>query len=267
MNKFTQKEPLELLNKYIDDGLSMFPPMKGYGMKFIEFSIEHPDMYRAIFMEDELSDFEYKMQAPRLIEVVKVAFDLNDKDAKWLVSNSIVYLHGMGALFATTHVAKTYENISYLLGTTFRGLLMQVKAPEDERVNMMPSGDPKALGAYEEYIKGKKNIIIGYGPEKEIYQIRIDAILYFEAVGENIFAYTKGNVYEIKQRLYKIEEHVTDFGFIRVAKSLLVNRNKITVVSHESGGRGLITMTNGESLVVSRSYLKSLMETIKDAAN
>ena len=39
-----------------------------------------------------------------------------------------------------------------------------------------------------DYIEGKKRQIIGYGMEKEMYSIQLEDILYFEAVGDVVFA-------------------------------------------------------------------------------
>ena len=63
----------------------------------------------------------------------------------------------------------------------------------------------KELDWIENYVLSSGKHITGYGKNKEMKEIWIDEILYFEAVGELVFAYTKDEVYEIKQRLYQIE--------------------------------------------------------------
>ena len=42
---------------------------------------------------------------------------------------------------------------------------------------------------------GDANKITGYGEHRELYRISMDEILYFEAVGEKVFAYTEQEIY------------------------------------------------------------------------
>lgn len=113
------------------------------------------------------------------------------------------------------------------------------------------------------YIEGKKSWIVGYGENKEVYQIELNQILYFEAVGELVFAYTKTQVYEIKMRLYQIEEATKHNMILRVSKSFLVNIRKIRSVRPALNGRFIATMINGEEVLISRQYAKEVSEAIK----
>lgn len=115
------------------------------------------------------------------------------------------------------------------------------------------------------YIKGRRNQIVGYGENKEVYQIDLDQILYFEAVGELVFAYTKTQIYEVKMRLYQIEEATKQNMIIRVSKSFLVNIRKIKSVRPALNGRFIATMINGEEVLISRQYAKEVSEAIKAA--
>ena len=115
------------------------------------------------------------------------------------------------------------------------------------------------------YIGGRKSQIIGYGENKEVYQIELDQILYFEAVGELVFAYTKTQMYEIKMRLYQIEEATKQNMILRVSKSFLVNIRKIKSVRPALNGRFIATMINGEEVLISRQYAKEVSEAIKAA--
>ena len=115
------------------------------------------------------------------------------------------------------------------------------------------------------YIEGRKSQIIGYGENKEVYQIELDQILYFEAVGELVFAYTKTQMYEIKMRLYQIEEATKQNMILRVSKSFLVNIRKIKSVRPALNGRFIATMINGEEVLISRQYAKEVSEAIKAA--
>lgn len=121
------------------------------------------------------------------------------------------------------------------------------------------------LESISNLIESKQSYIVGFGENKEMYQIKIDNILYFEAVGELVFAYTKKNVYEIKQRLYQIEEKVRPNHILRASKSVLLNVYKITEISPALNGRMYATFANGEQVLISRNYAKAVTEVIRGA--
>lgn len=107
-------------------------------------------------------------------------------------------------------------------------------------------------------IEGRRASVAGYGKDGELYQIRTGAILYFEAVGDLVFAYTKDSVYEIKQRLYQIEEELKGSDVIRASKSVLLNIRKIQKLKPALNGRLYATLTNGEQVMITRSYSKEI---------
>lgn len=270
MKEITESMARAKYEEYLEAGLKMFPPFKGFGMKFIQFAIDEPDMYRCLFMQNhEMSYTEFlvkQMEMEKIIPYITRSLDLNEPDARWLFKNMVIYTHGMASLFVNSTCIMTEEEIGRNLGSVCRGLLMQLKAPKDDRVSLIPKKESEEIGSLEEYVKGKKNVIIGYGEDREMFQIRLDAILYFEAVGEKVFAYTKGNVYEIKQRLYQVEEKTDIFSFIRISKSVLVNLKRVVSISPDEGGRGRIKLTNGENIIASRAYYKNVSESLKDPA-
>lgn len=113
-----------------------------------------------------------------------------------------------------------------------------------------------------DYILGKGKQITGYGEQKEMYQISVEDILYFEAVNELVFAYTKDRMYEIKMRLYQVEEITRDAKMMRASKSIVINLQKIQSVRPALNGRLYAKMENGEEVLISRQYAKSVTERI-----
>jgi len=67
-------------------------------------------------------------------------------------------------------------------------------------------------------------------------------------------------VYELPLKLYELEEILASAGFIRSAKSQVLNLYKIDSLCPDFGGRIEVTMQNGERLIVSRQYAKQLKE-------
>lgn len=93
--------------------------------------------------------------------------------------------------------------------------------------------------------------------EGNTYLCRTDRIYYVESVDKRTFVYTKEECFETKSRIYELQETL-DAGFLRCAKAMIVNLRKIQSVKTEYNGRMQAQLLNGETIVVSRSYVKDL---------
>lgn len=49
--------------------------------------------------------------------------------------------------------------------------------------------------------------------EERFYQFSLSSVIYFEAVDERVFAYTRNNAYELRIRLYELENAYSDKHF------------------------------------------------------
>ena len=85
-------------------------------------------------------------------------------------------------------------------------------------------------------------------------------VLYFESVDKHCFIYTSDEVYETSLKLYEIEEMLVDKDFIRSAKSQILNIARIESLCPDFGGRIEVVLDDGEKLIVSRQYARSLKE-------
>lgn len=104
--------------------------------------------------------------------------------------------------------------------------------------------------------KGKMNF---YKDSKIVFVDPRD-ILYFESVDDNVFAYTKNEVYETKSRLYQLENELPSDTFFRASKAVIVNIDKIDSLLPVFGGRFEAVLQNGYKVVISRNYLNTLKE-------
>lgn len=114
------------------------------------------------------------------------------------------------------------------------------------------------------YCLAKGAFLTGYTNISSQQRIGIKDILYVEAIGENVFAYTKNNVFEIKKRLYELEDELAPYKFIRCSKSFLICLLKVTSVRPALNGRYLACMENGEEVIISRKYAKLVRKTIME---
>ena len=117
-----------------------------------------------------------------------------------------------------------------------------------------------------EEIKRMSSLLHNYGTklsgtkENQTYLIDRHDVLYFESVDKRCFIYTADDVYETSMKLYEIEEWLASGIFIRSSKSQVVNIKKMKSLCPEFGGRIEAVMENGERLIISRQYAKSLKE-------
>lgn len=88
--------------------------------------------------------------------------------------------------------------------------------------------------------------------------INASEVLYFEAVDNRTFLYTQEAVLEIRQRLYELEDTLSEKDFIRISKSIIVNINQIRSLKPELNRTILATMCNGERLSISRKYVPAV---------
>ncbi|MCX4340449.1 MAG: LytTR family DNA-binding domain-containing protein [Lachnospiraceae bacterium] len=88
--------------------------------------------------------------------------------------------------------------------------------------------------------------------------INASEVLYFEAVDNRTFLYTQEAVLEIRQRLYELEDTLSEKDFIRISKSVIVNINQIRSLKPELNRTILATLCNGERLSISRKYVPAV---------
>lgn len=141
--------------------------------------------------------------------------------------------------------------------------IRKAASPEEEQVILECVEMTKDFEDIKEYVLMKGNVVVGY-IEERVYQIPLSDILYFEAVGEQVFAYTADDIYSIKNRLYEIEELYSDRKFIRCSKSVVVNILKIESFRPALDSRFYAKMKNGEEILISRMYAKNIKKKLME---
>lgn len=106
-------------------------------------------------------------------------------------------------------------------------------------------------------LKMRQDKIIGYVEDK-IVKLEPKEIFYFESVDNKVFAYTDKGVYEVRRKLYEIEEDFTHMDFLRISKSSIVNVAKIAYLRPIFNGRFEAKLKNDEKIIISRQYIVDL---------
>ena len=111
------------------------------------------------------------------------------------------------------------------------------------------------------YALTKGTTLVG-SVEERIYQFNLSDVFYFEAVDERVFAYTKNKTYELKIRLYELENAYSDKHFVRCSKSFIINLMKLDSISPALNGRFTAQMKNGEKIIISRQYVPDMKRAV-----
>lgn len=115
------------------------------------------------------------------------------------------------------------------------------------------------------YVQSRGTEIAGMADGK-LCTFSLREVCYFEALDEKVFAYTKQAVYEIKMRLYEVEEAYATQHFTRCSKSIVLNLMQLDGISPTLNGRFLAHMKNGEKIMITRSYVPKLKAIITGKA-
>ena len=99
--------------------------------------------------------------------------------------------------------------------------------------------------------------------EEEQYIMDADEIVYVEVSDNKVYAYTKQDTYEAKQKLYEIKELLVGRSFAQINKSVIVNINCVKSIQAEFSGNYRLKLKNRkERLTISRKYFKEFRDRI-----
>lgn len=74
------------------------------------------------------------------------------------------------------------------------------------------------------------------------------------------FIYTAEKLYESCNKLYELEQQLEQYLFVRINKACIVNLNNVESIRTYINRRLLLTLLNGEQLIVSRQYAEGIKE-------
>ena len=126
----------------------------------------------------------------------------------------------------------------------------------------------KSIQKIEETIQQENQIInFTFYKDNTEYYIPLNSILFFETSGNEINAHTSNEIYEVKYKLYELEE-ILPINFIRVSKSTILNVDYIFSIEKNLTSSSIVQFNKTHKQVyVSRNYYKKLKERINERRN
>ena len=103
---------------------------------------------------------------------------------------------------------------------------------------------------------------IGLFKEDSEYFIPLDDILFFETEGGHIRAHTADDEFEVKYRLYELEEKLPSY-YLRISKSAILNTRRVYSITKNLAGASKIEFQGTyKTVYCSRNYYGALKEFI-----
>lgn len=115
-------------------------------------------------------------------------------------------------------------------------------------------------------VAGRNPQFVFYKGDTEFY-LSLEDILFFETEDKVIFAHTASDLYQVKYRLYELEEFLPGY-FLRVSKSTILNVNKVYSIQRNLTASSIVAFQNTHKQVfVSRHYYKLLKDKLEEKRN
>jgi DNA-binding LytR/AlgR family response regulator len=137
-----------------------------------------------------------------------------------------------------------------------------IKKPEEEQVLIRCVRVNEEVKEIADFVKSRDDILTGC-LDTQLYQLSLQDIYYFEGVDDKVYAYLKNKVYELKSKLYELEELYGKRQFFRCSKSVIVNLLKIECVKPALNGRFTAMLFNKEQIIISRQYVPELKKKLQ----
>ncbi len=87
-------------------------------------------------------------------------------------------------------------------------------------------------------------------------------IIFIESYAHEILCHSIDGIYNIKEKLYEVEGMFREFGFIRIHKSYVINKNQIKRIIPEFNRKFKLILNNDKTVEVSRRYFVEFKEAI-----
>lgn len=117
----------------------------------------------------------------------------------------------------------------------------------------------------ERLINSLKNSSISLMGKLDGESVVIDLkdIYYFEAVENKVFAYLETQVYEVEYKIAELNDLLKSTSFIQIARTVVLNLDKIKKIKTMVNGRILAELNNEEKIIITRVYANEFKKKIR----
>jgi AcrR family transcriptional regulator len=153
-----REEARKLYRKRVGDGFALNPPFKGFGMAFIWFAMDEPQLF-SLVMEAQTQFSSYKDYIDSYIgfkaeslSAIADTFALQGNDAELLYYQLVLVVLGLASTCTGGKSDLTIPQVSEILGKNVRAFLMVIRAGNDEREGFVPKAGGGPGGEVDSYV-------------------------------------------------------------------------------------------------------------------
>lgn len=88
--------------------------------------------------------------------------------------------------------------------------------------------------------------------------VPLDEVEYFEASGNYVCVHAGAVHYRVREKLSTFAARLPERDFVRIHRSVIVNRNLIHELRRSFSGKYLVTLVSGKQVTLSRSHRQQL---------
>lgn len=123
---------------------------------------------------------------------------------------------------------------------------------------------PEIVGLQKAISEQGEKFSLSFFKDNIEYFFSIDSILFFETSDRSVDAHTASDVFQIKYKLYELE-NLLPKSFIRVSKSTILNVSRIYSIDKNITSSSLVSFEGThKQIYVSRSYFKALKKRLDE---
>ena len=136
---------------------------------------------------------------------------------------------------------------------------IQEKYKEIE-VHICSCSKTKDVLRLRDLLEGMLNEKITVHRNQETKSVTTYEIVRIYSENKKVYLRTQENTYEVRDRLYSLEEALSGKGFIRISNSEIVNISQIEKLDMGYSGTIKMYMKNGDETFVSRRYVSKIKD-------
>ena len=146
-----------LYQSRVSAGFSLNPPFKGFGMAFLWFAIDEPQLFSLIMEADApATSFENYIDAyvgfkKECLAAINASFGLQEKDAEMFYYQLILVALGLAQTCTRGGSTLSIPQASEILGKNARAFLMVIRAGADDREKYIPGAGAGPGGDVDSY--------------------------------------------------------------------------------------------------------------------
>ena len=151
-------EARRLFKERVGAGFSLNPPFKGFGMAFLWFAMDEPQLYKMVMTDTaSATSFEEYIDTnigfkQECLDAINQSFSLEERDAEMLYYQMVIVALGLAHTCVEGGSVLHLQQVAAVLGKNVRAFLMVIRAGADERESFVPREGAGPEGDVDSYL-------------------------------------------------------------------------------------------------------------------